>query len=311
VRSGSTVNRELATHCRDDPLAAEAVGADAPWEAPLAFFAALHYLALAEEAPRLAAAYRGEEPLWPAARAALEEHFDFVRRFVREQPVQTNEVGRCWALLPLFLRAASRASARVVDLIELGPSAGLNLCWDRYRYVYPAAAWGPPSTVVLEGEWRGPFPRELFDVDVEVRRRLGIDRSPIDVTSRDGALLLRSFLWPDQSERIERQRAAIELVRRDPPELVRGDYVETLPRLLGEADPDVLTIVFSSASLQYLSEEELARVDEAIAAASVPVAWAAMEPPPDEENKGHFLLSLDREVLAEVHYHGAWVEWQS
>ncbi len=234
-----------------------------------------------------------------------------MQRFVREHPVQTNEVARCWALVPLFLVAASRASAPVVDLIELGTSAGLNLCWDRYRYVYPELEWGPESPVVLGGEWRGPFPREAFAAPVTVRHRVGVDRSPIDATSREGALLLQSFLWADQPERIERQRAAIELLRRDPPELVRGDYLEVLPELLAAADPGVLTIVFSSASMQYLSDEEFDRVDAAIAAAPAPVAWASMEPPRGEEDKGHFVLSLDRERLAEVHYHGAWVEWLS
>ncbi len=49
----------------------------------------------------------------------------------REQEVQTNEVQRSWALLPAFL---SLADGRPFDLLELGPSAGLNLLWDRYAY---------------------------------------------------------------------------------------------------------------------------------------------------------------------------------
>jgi hypothetical protein len=310
LRAGSSVNRELARHALDDPLAGEAVGPDPPWEAPLAFFAALHYLALSGEAPRVAAAYRGDEPIWPAARHALEEHFDFVRRFVRERPVQTNEVGRCWALLPLFLLAAWRASAPVVDVIELGASAGLNLYWDRYHYVYPGLEWGPEAPVVLAGDWRGPFPAEALDAHVSVRRRVGIDRSPIDVTTDEGALLLQSFLWADQPERLERQRSAIEVMRRDPPRLVRANYLDALPSVLAEADPEVLTIVFSSASMQYVSDEEFARVDVAIADATTPVAWATMEPARGTDDYGHFVLSLDREVLADVQYHGAWVEWR-
>ena len=44
-----------------------------------------------------------------------------------------------------FLRVAQRTGAQSVDLVELGPSAGLNLVWDRYRYRYEAGEWGSPA----------------------------------------------------------------------------------------------------------------------------------------------------------------------
>ena len=59
-----------------------------------------------------------------------------------------------------------------------------------------------------------------------MRGRIGIDRSPIDVTTEDGARLLRSFVWAGQEGRMERLDRAIEAVREDPPQLVTGDYVE-------------------------------------------------------------------------------------
>jgi hypothetical protein len=72
-----------------------------------------------------------------------------------------------------------------------------------------------------------------------------------------------------------------------------------------------LTIVFSSASLQYLSDEEIDRVGSVIGGASAPVAWVGMEPLRRQDDKGRFVLSLDGEILANVHYHGTWVEWLS
>ena len=36
----------------------------------------------------------------------------------------------------------ARAGAERLDLVELGPSAGLNLLWDRYAYAYRAGRWG-------------------------------------------------------------------------------------------------------------------------------------------------------------------------
>src|SRR6266511_3630738 len=57
----------------------------------------------------------------------LEEHGDFLRAFVRDRFVQTNEVQRAWVLLPCFLRAAQLLDVAELDVVELGASAGLNL----------------------------------------------------------------------------------------------------------------------------------------------------------------------------------------
>ena len=155
----------------------------------------------------------------------LGEHRAFLREFIGEQGVQTNEVQRSWVLLPLFLRVARQTGAQSLDLVELGPSAGLNLVWDRYRYRYEAGDWGPPAAaLLLEGEERRPVPGELLELSPQVRGRVGIDRSPIDVTSEEGARLLRCFVWAGQDERFERLDRAIEAVRGDPPELVQRRF---------------------------------------------------------------------------------------
>ena len=58
------------------------------------------------------------------------------------------------------------------------------------------------------------------------------------MTTDEGARLLEAFVWPDQPERLERLRAAIEIVRADPPELIRGDYVDLVLRALVERNDD-------------------------------------------------------------------------
>ena len=119
-------------------MAAEIVGPEPEWDAPLRLLGGLHFLVLAEEAG------------WDDS---LAEHKDFLREFVATQGVQTNEVQRSWGLLPCFLTLAARARADTLDLIELGPSAGLNLMWDRYRYQYRAGRWGRrDSPLELAGE---------------------------------------------------------------------------------------------------------------------------------------------------------------
>ena len=130
-----------------------------------------------------------------SVRGGAQSYADELARFVAEQPVQTNEVQRCWGLLPGFLSAADRS--RTFSLVELGPSAGLNLFWDHYRYRYPDAVWGPAEAPIeLSGRARGGPPAELFERDVEVVRRRGIDRHPVDVTDEAGASSSRRSSGP-------------------------------------------------------------------------------------------------------------------
>jgi hypothetical protein len=248
-RGGSKLYASLARSLADDPVVAGIVGDQDPrWEAPLRLFGAVHYLELAGVV---------QYP-WPKLRGVLEANRDWIARFVAEHPIQTNEVQRCWGLLPGFL---SVADGRPIDLIELGPSGGLNLYWDRYRYRYGEREWGlPDAPLELAGEAEGGPPRELLDAQVEVRLRVGVERRPVDVTTDHGAHLLEAFVWADQTVRLERLRRAIEIAREDPPRLMEGDFVEVLPALLAERDLDALTIVYHSAATIYLSDDDRSRI---------------------------------------------------
>ena len=137
------------------------------------------------------------------------------------QRVQTNEVQRSWVLLPCFLRAAELLGADELDVVELGPSAGLNLVWDRYRYAYEAGEWGPADAPLRLAGRRADAGSgaSCSNVVPRVRRRVGIDVAPLDVTTDEGARLLESFVWAGQEERFDRLRRAIDVVRADPPEL--------------------------------------------------------------------------------------------
>lgn len=253
-RGGSKLYANLARSCADDPVVADIVGDEPGWEAPLRLFGGVHYLELSGVV---------EHP-WGKLGGVLEANRDWLTRFVADHPVQTNEVQRSWGLLPGFLTVAD---GRAIDLIELGPSAGLNLFWDRYRYRYRYGqeTWGSPSAPLeLSGEAKGGPPAELFSVEVEVRARAGIDRDPIDVTTDHGARLLEAFVWADQTARLERVRRAIEIVRTDPPRLMKGDFVEVLPALLAERDLDALTVVFHSVSTVYLADEDRSLLEDTL-----------------------------------------------
>jgi hypothetical protein len=239
---------------------------------------------------------------------------------VSEHAVQTNEVQRCFALLPGFLEIQRRAGEGTpLDLVELGPSAGLNLVWDRYRYAIAGSVWSPTDArLTLTGRAEPPPPAALLDVRATVRSRVGIDLEPVDVRGEEGARTLEAFVWADQLERRERLRQAIAELRRDPPEIVRGDYVELLPGLLERRRRDGLTVVFQTASTQYLTREEHARLDAALESAgrAGPLAWLTTLRGEEVDEQRGYTLALRlwpggaREELAVFDYHGEWLEWR-
>ncbi|MEX0673396.1 MAG: DUF2332 domain-containing protein [Gaiellaceae bacterium] len=303
---------EQAAHCEGrSPLYAELcrrfagdprVGALADgWgdRVPLQILGGLHYLVL------------GGEASWDDVDAALEEHGDFLRRFVAEQPVQTNEVQRSWVLLPLFLHAVGSADVHVV---ELGASAGLNLLWDRYRYRFRAGEWGPEDApLVLSGEERRPLPDGLLSARPSVRSRIGIDIAPVDVTSAEGARLLRAFVWAGQEERLARLDRAIEALREDPPELVRGDVAEALPGVLERLPPDGVALVFQTALFHMLSEVARTRVREALDTAGRELAFVSAGQPRDLPRAWGMRIERPggrRKFVGHADYHGAWLDYE-
>jgi hypothetical protein len=287
----------------DDPLVAE-VAPDDRWDLPLRVLGALHWLALAD----------GIDP-WADPGAAVAGHRDFVARFVAERNVQTNEAQRAWALLPAFLALGDGP----LELLELGPSGGLNLVWDRFRYSYRNGEWGPAgSPLALAGDERADVPAALLRRRPEIVRRRGIDLEPVDVTTEDGARLLECFVWADQPERLERLRRGIEVVADDPPELIQGDYVELLPSALEERVDGALLVVFQTASTFYLPRDRYAELRRTVERApGGPVAWLSTRHQDEEETdfEGGFELELGvwpegpPALVARMGYHGQWLEW--
>jgi hypothetical protein len=290
----------------DETFVDELVEGGYRWDTPLRLVGGLHFLVL------------GGDASWDDIDGALRAHAAFLRRFVAEQGVQTNEVQRSWMLLPCFLEASRRTDVETIDVIELGPSAGLNLIWDRYRYAYDLGRWGrPDSPLLLSGEERGRVPASLLARRPRVRGRVGIDRSPIDVTTEEGARLLKAFVWPDQVWRLELIDHAIAALREKPPELVRGDVVDELPRRLRARRDDALTLVFQTAVLGYVGHEGTQRLYAALDAAAAdraPLAYVGTHAPgPDVHT--HYALALrvwpgEREFVAEADFHGAWLDWR-
>ena len=202
-------------------------------------------------------------------RSWLLSHWDATRALMLERSTQTNEAGRCATLLPALAQIDGPLA-----LIEAGASAGLCLYPDRYSYRYTVAdaasratsaraSIGDGQPIRLDPS-TGPSPVlidcELTNASVpqhlpDIAWRAGIDLNPIDITDADEREWLRSLVWPEHDARRERLTAAAELVAEDPPELVRGDLLETIESLIAEVPAGIQPVVFHSAVLAYVSAE--------------------------------------------------------
>jgi hypothetical protein len=289
---GSQLYADLLTRAADDfeaggptrSLLARHAGDPMGSFVVLRLMGAVHRLALEGAAPELAECYTEDaadpERTWSAFRAVLEEHAEELDASV-ERPVQTNEVGRCAALLPGFL-AASASTGMRLRLLEVGASAGLNLRWDAYRYEADGFAWGPPdSPLRISFELTGG---PLAPTGAVVAERRGCDAAPVDPQTEEGRLTMLAYVWPDQTIRLERMRAAIELARDLPAAIDRMPAPDWVAERLAEPSPGLATVVYHSIVMQYLTEAERtafeANVREAgeRAGADAPLAWLSMEP---------------------------------
>jgi hypothetical protein len=286
---------------------------ESEWSAlALRLMGAVHRLVLQDRLPQLAPRYPSvggdgdASAAWPALRDVLPEHRTELRQLIA-RGCQTNEVGRSAALLGGFLEVAHRTRLPL-RILEIGASAGLNLRWDRYRYESGDVGWGDEhSPVRFVHFFDAPPP---LDRTAEVVERKGCDLEPIDATSDDGALTLRSFIWADQLGRLSRLDGAIEIAGEVPATVERMDAAAFLERELDGPRADVATVVFHSVFVQYLAEGIRRRVTAAIDPAvsrgtpDAPVYHLAMEP-----DEGRFEITLDGELLATSKGHGSGIRW--
>jgi hypothetical protein len=249
--------------------------------------------------------------------AVLEAHTEELRAGLARPP-QTNEVGRAAPLVGALWHLQS-IRAVPVRLYEIGASAGLNLLADRFRLELDGRATGPPdSPVVFRDAWRGAVPH--IGPQLEVVERVGCDQAPIDPASDEGALTLMSYVWPDQTLRLERLRGALAIARDIPVQV----EAKSAGEFLGALSPaeGAWTVVWHSVMWMYLADAEreavLAHLERAGTAAGdrAPLAHVAFEAPPFTADSGiGFEVRVrtwpggDEQVLGHAPAHGLPVDW--
>ena len=297
---------------------------------PTVLLGAVHYLLLADRDAELAAVYdgRSDADVAPLFRAYCHEHWPEVRELLRTRRTQTNECGRSAFIGPALTWLSARASAPIA-LVDVGTSAGLNLRCDRYRLDYGThGATGPAdSDVVIRCEVRRGAPPIAARLP-DLAARVGVDRSPVDLTDEADARWLLACVWPDTG-RLDRTRCAIAIARQNPVRVVNGDALAAVPAVLDQLPPGATACVLTTAAFAYVSPDERARFVELLerASSSRPVAWISAEEPgvvelldvPDAVgDAGSCVLgavqfdtsSVRSTLLGVVHGHGQWIDWR-
>ena len=242
-----------------------------------------------------------------------------IRATILTRSTQTNEVGRLATLTPAF---ATIGGDEPLALVEVGASAGLCLYPDRYSYAWATEAGrvtageGPR----LECEVTGGFPEQV--TVPRVGWRTGIDLNPLSVTDDDAMAWLANLVWPEQEDRRERLRVAVDVARADPPAVLAGDLLTELPGVVEQAAAAGRVVVFHSAVIAYLEAADRTRFQEMMTAliAEGRCHWVSNEGanvlpgvaatgPPVPDDRAMFVLGVDGGAVAWTHGHGQWMTW--
>jgi hypothetical protein len=216
----------------------------------------------------------------------------------------------------VLIAAAHWLTARYalpLRLSELGASAGLNLMFDQFAMDIGTDCWGPAdATVRLQPDWRGPLPP---NAPPQIAGRRGVDLNPLQIGSPQDELRLLSYLWPDQTERIARTRAAMALAAAP---VDKADAVDWLATRLVTPWPGQLHLIYHTIAWQYFPPEKQALGHDLIATAGAaatpdaPLAWLALEADATSPGAGLTLRLWPGDVtipLGRAGFHGEWVEW--
>ncbi|MGH6997745.1 MAG: DUF2332 family protein, partial [Phenylobacterium sp.] len=184
------------------------------------------------------------------------------------------------------------------------------------RYDLSGTPWGPESSVLLPSDWSGVLPP--LDAQVRVIHRQACDRRPVDLKDPVQRRRLTAYVWPDQFDRLERIRAAIDVALTNDVSVETADAVEWTARSAAPA-PGAASVVYHSVFWQYMPAESQAALRQAIeylgasATNDAPLAWLRMEPPPENMAIMEVRLTMwpggEERILAVVHAHGASARW--
>src|ERR1700677_1951299 len=237
-RRNAPLYRRLAEGVAQDADLREFASTAKPGQpAPLIFFACVHFLLLRGAQHPLQRFYHDlnggvavdKEDPFPHFKNFVETHREELAPLIATRVTNTNEVGRS-GILHAGFRALAAEAGEPLHLFELGPSAGLNLIWDRYGVIYKHGnesyridTPNPALTIELEARGEkipplGPSPK--------VASRVGLELNPVDLSKQESRDWLKALVWPDHVSRIARLDAALKAFVNAKPEILAGSALD-------------------------------------------------------------------------------------
>jgi hypothetical protein len=240
---------------------------------------------------------------------------DKIADLLRTRLVQTNEVRRSVYLQAAFAHVVRQLGQSPLVLIEVGPSAGFNLCWDRCSYGPDAGALhdAGQTAPVLTSEWCGAGRPPAWASKPTVVHRCGVDLNLINLDDEKERCWLLALIWPEHAERRERLVQAMEITRRETLRLMQGNAEELLPELIAIAPTASLPCIYHTHVANQMAPGQKERLLRAVNDAGCKRDLCHVH----NDIERHLHLTIFQAgrrhdmPLAKVDGHARWVEWMA
>lgn len=325
-RGKSPLYKHLALGIRDDDeLRALAARVKPGQPQANIILAAVHYLLLAGADHPLADHYASVRPHarpvgdpFPPFRDFCRAHAKELLPLIETRVTNTNEVARSTALYPAFDHV-TREAGEPLHLIEIGPSAGFNLNWDRYHYTYRNGAGAQTrglasASLKLEAEVHSTRLLDLGREFPNVASRVGLELNPVSLHSPEDRLWLKALIWPEHKHRLTRLELAIATARAHPHKIIAGDALTNLAPVAQALPRAGALVVYHSHVTYQFSEEMRERLTRTLETLSrersiyrISIEWDGGEYPVvvGRYENG----TATKRTVALCDPHGSWIEW--
>jgi hypothetical protein len=290
--------------------------------------ASVHYLLLRGDQhplrkfyPNLNGGHSLSEDAFPLFKDFVDTHLAELVPLIAHGVTNTNEVARCSTLHAGF-RAVAKEAGEPLNLIEIGPSAGLNMIWDKYRVRYTQGGKesfvGPAdAALTLDCAIRGDTLPPLGP-SPKVASRVGLELNPVDLADPYWREWLKALVWPDQVARFARLEKAIDIRLRETLDIRPGNALTLLPDALARVPEDQPVCVYHSYVTYQFTEAMREALDNILTMAGLRRPVWRLSAEGTLQNVGEAPLLLGRyhdgaketRQLALCHPHGRWLEWQ-